>query len=561
VQKDRKMKKFSLLILMMLVASMVLVACEAATTDEGPVVSESEETTADTGQEPVEVPEEPAAEESSEMPADQAGEAEPTTAAGRVITAWVGPELVDCVGVAPQQCMQVKTNPDGEYTLFYDQIDGFDFQEGYEYEIQVLVEPVANPPADASALKYTLVEVVSQTPVTAEEVEEAEEGVMPVTEDLTLEGPTWLLESYLDIEGNLTARLPQTRVTINFAEGEVSGTAGCNNYFGPYQADGNSLTIGPLGSTMMMCIQDDTATQETAFLANLGNVASYDIVNNQLQLIDAEGNTILVFNVDESIPLVGTDWTVTGYNNGQEAVVSILADTEMTALFDENGLVSGSAGCNNYRASFETSAETINIGPAASTRKLCPEPEGIMEQETLYLAALEMAATYEIDGSRLDMYDVDGARVVQFEAVAPVGEVIDDTAESTEPPTATVEESDTAAAAGSMELSGTSWQWIQMVTPVETVTVDNPANYLVEFMPDGLISIQADCNTGSGTYEFDGSALSINITSTTLALCPEGSLSDLFIRSLNAAAIPFEQNGNLFIDQFADGGTMEFAPN
>jgi heat shock protein HslJ len=555
------MKKFSLLILMMLVASMVLVACEAATTDEGPVVSESEETTADTGQEPVEVPEEPAAEESSEMPADQAGEAEPTTAAGRVITAWVGPELVDCVGVAPQQCMQVKTNPDGEYTLFYDQIDGFDFQEGYEYEIQVLVEPVANPPADASALKYTLVEVVSQTPVTAEEVEEAEEGVMPVTEDLTLEGPTWLLESYLDIEGNLTARLPQTRVTINFAEGEVSGTAGCNNYFGPYQADGNSLTIGPLGSTMMMCIQDDTATQETAFLANLGNVASYDIVNNQLQLIDAEGNTILVFNVEESIPLVGTDWTVTGYNNGQEAVVSILADTEMTALFDENGLVSGSAGCNNYRASFETSAETINIGPAASTRKLCPEPEGIMEQETLYLAALEMAATYEIDGSRLDMYDVDGARVVQFEAVAPVGEVIDDTAESTEPPTATVEESDTAAAAGSMELSGTSWQWIQMVTPVETVTVDNPANYLVEFMPDGLISIQADCNTGSGTYEFDGSALSINITSTTLALCPEGSLSDLFIRSLNAAAIPFEQNGNLFIDQFADGGTMEFAPN
>jgi heat shock protein HslJ len=365
----------------------------------------------------------------------------------------------------------------------------------------------------------------------------------------------------LDIEGNLTARLPQTRVTINFAEGEVSGTAGCNNYFGPYQADGNSLTIGPLGSTMMMCIQDDTATQETAFLANLGNVASYDIVNNQLQLIDAEGNTILVFNVEESIPLVGTDWTVTGYNNGQEAVVSILADTEMTALFDENGLVSGSAGCNNYRASFETSAETINIGPAASTRKLCPEPEGIMEQETLYLAALEMAATYEIDGSRLDMYDVDGARVVQFEAVAPVGEVIDDTAESTEPPTATVEESDTAAAAGSMELSGTSWQWIQMVTPVETVTVDNPANYLVEFMPDGLISIQADCNTGSGTYEFDGSALSINITSTTLALCPEGSLSDLFIRSLNAAAIPFEQNGNLFIDQFADGGTMEFAPN
>jgi heat shock protein HslJ len=552
------MKKLSLIVLFMLVASFALVACEAMPTSEEPVVSESEETTTDAGQEPVEVTEVPAVDEAGEAVTETPVEEESTEAAGRVITAWVGPELADCVGVAPQKCMQVKTNPDGEYTLFYDQIDGFDYQEGYEYEIQVLVEPVANPPADGSALKYTLVEVVSQTPVTAGQTEE---GLMPATADLTLEGPTWLLDSYMDIEGNMTARLPETRVTINFAEGEVNGTAGCNNYFGPYEVDGNSLTIGPLGSTMMMCIQDDTATQETAFLANLGNVASYDIVNNQLQLIDADGNTILVFNVEQSIPLVGTEWKVTAYNNGQEAVVSVLADSEMTALFDENGLVSGSAGCNNYRASFETSAETITIGPAASTRKLCPAPEGIMDQEALYLAALEMAATYKIDGSRLDMYDVDGARVVQFEAVNAVSEVVDNTAESVEAPAATVEESDSAAAAGSIELSGSSWQWIQMVTPVETVTVDNPANYLLQFMPEGLVSIQADCNSGNGTYEVDGSSVSINITSTTLALCPEGSLSDQFIRSLNAAAIAFEQDGNLFLDLFADGGTMEFAPN
>jgi heat shock protein HslJ len=552
------MKKFSLLILMMLVASIALVACGATATDESPIVSESEETTADAGQEPVEVPEEPATAEVSEVPAEPTAEMEPTEAVGRVITAWVGPELVDCVGVAPQKCMQVKTNPDGEYTLFYDQIEGFDYQEGYEYEIQVLVEAVPNPPADASALKYTLVEVVSQTPVT---VEQPMTGDLSVEEELTLEGPTWLLESYLNLEGQQTERLPQTRVTINFVDGEVSGSAGCNNYFGPYEVDGNNLTVGPLGSTMMMCIQDDTAIQETAYLANLGNVASYAILDNQLQLQDAEGQTVLIYNVDEATSLTGTDWIVTGYNNGQGGVVSVVIDTEMTALFDENGLVSGSAGCNNYRASFEADDTTISIGPAASTRKMCAEPEGIMEQEALYLAALEMAATYEIDGSRMDLYDEEGARVVQFEAVASLGEAVDETAEVVEPDAVTGAESEASAATGSLELSGSSWQWIQMMTPVETVTVDNPANYLVEFMPDGLVSIQADCNTGSGTYEFDGSTLSINITSTTLALCPEGSLSDLFIRSLNAAAIPFEQNGNLFIDLFADGGTMEFTAN
>jgi heat shock protein HslJ len=111
------------------------------------------------------------------------------------------------------------------------------------------------------------------------------------------------------------------------------------------------------------------------------------------------------------------------------------------------------------------------------------------------------------------------------------------------------------------DLAGTSWRWLSMITPVEEVTVDDPSVYLLNFLEDGQINIQSDCNSGSGTYEADDGALSINITSTTLALCPEGSLSDLFIRSLNAAAIYFDLDGNLHIDLFADAGTMIFAPN
>ncbi|MFN2177921.1 MAG: META domain-containing protein, partial [Candidatus Promineifilaceae bacterium] len=124
-------------------------------------------------------------------------------------------------------------------------------------------------------------------------------------------------------------------------------------------------------------------------------------------------------------------------------------------------------------------------------------------------------------------------------------------------------EAGSEAVAARIDLAGTRWQWMQMVTPVETFVPDDPGQYLMEFMADGVIGIQADCNSGSGTYETNPSegSISINITNTTLALCPEGSLSDQFIRSLNAAAIYFDQDGNLFIDLFADGGTMEFAPN
>ncbi|MFN2253943.1 MAG: META domain-containing protein, partial [Candidatus Promineifilaceae bacterium] len=434
------MKKITLLTMLMVVAALVLVACDA-------VIPEStlvEESTPGADTEAAEVPmEEGAAEESgeaaseetAEQPAESAVE-EPVTEGGRIVTAWIGPELVDCVGVAPQQCMQVKTNPDDDYGLFYDQIDGFEFEEGYEYELQVLVEPVQNPAQDASALKFTLIEVVSKTPAAGTEAQETAgesvEGAAEAAEaaaPLALEGPTWRLDTYVDLEGQPTQSLPDTRVTITFADGQVSGSAGCNNYFGTYEVDGSSLTVGQVGSTMMACFPDEVVLQETAFLANLGNVAGYEIMDNQLHLQDANGQTILIFSEDITPSLTGTVWTVTEFNNGNEAVVSVLDGTEMTAVFAEVGIVGGSAGCNNYRASFEADETNITIGPAAVTRKMCAEPEGIMEQEALYLAAMETAATYEIQGPRMDLYDADGARVAAFNATAAVEEVASESAD------------------------------------------------------------------------------------------------------------------------------------
>lgn len=90
---------------------------------------------------------------------------QPEAPSGEVVTFYVGPELVDCVGVGPQKCMLVKTDPDAEYEYFYSQIQGFEHEEGYEYELLVQVDPVENPPADAPSLRYTLIETVGKQPV------------------------------------------------------------------------------------------------------------------------------------------------------------------------------------------------------------------------------------------------------------------------------------------------------------------------------------------------------------------------------------------------------------
>ncbi len=70
---------------------------------------------------------------------------------------------VDCQGVAPQKCLQIKKNTQKEWEYFYRNIEGFNYEEGYEYVIEVSQEKIKNPPADGSSIKYKFVKLISKT--------------------------------------------------------------------------------------------------------------------------------------------------------------------------------------------------------------------------------------------------------------------------------------------------------------------------------------------------------------------------------------------------------------
>lgn len=89
----------------------------------------------------------------------------PSTASGdEVVRMWIEPELAECTGVGPMECLQVAYTDGGETELFYSTIDGFEYVEGTSYVIDVKVTPVASPPADGSSLSYSLVGVISESP-------------------------------------------------------------------------------------------------------------------------------------------------------------------------------------------------------------------------------------------------------------------------------------------------------------------------------------------------------------------------------------------------------------
>ena len=86
-----------------------------------------------------------------------AGAQAPTTK-----TLWVAHYRADCVGVLPQRCLLVKEEQYSPWQLFYGRIEGFDYVEGYGYELRVVEEKIDNPPADGSAIRVKLVEIIGR---------------------------------------------------------------------------------------------------------------------------------------------------------------------------------------------------------------------------------------------------------------------------------------------------------------------------------------------------------------------------------------------------------------
>jgi heat shock protein HslJ len=86
--------------------------------------------------------------------------------------------------------------------------------------------------------------------------------------------------------------------------------------------------------------------------------------------------------------------------------MGVIDNSNVTLDFSEPGRIAGSAGCNNYTATLEA-GDGLSIGPAAATRKMCPE--ALMNQEQRFFQALASVTRYERDATdALRLYTADG---------------------------------------------------------------------------------------------------------------------------------------------------------
>jgi len=374
---------------------------------------------------------------------------------------------------------------------------------------------------------------------------ESTEGEAPEAAP-ALTGTTWEWTQTVTMVGTTNAADP-TRYTVTFNEdGTANIQADCNTVLGNYTSDATgafTLTLGP--STLMACPED---SQVNEFLAGLAVLGAYQFDGDNLILrnIAADGGAMTFrpagaaqapSGTSPIVPteLVGVTWEWFNTTTGAAEDIIVADPTRYQITFNDDGTAGMVADCNVGNATYTAGDDgTLTITLGVSTLAFCDN-----SQDTQFRAGLEAAASYAIVDGVLNITQTDGG-TMRFRAAQVGG-----------PPPLTTTDT----------LTGVTWQWAGTTTPVETIAVADPTRYAVVFNEDGTANITADCNVGAATYTTgEGGTITVTPGAMTLAMCPEDSQGTQFMAGLSSAAVYFFQDGDLYIDMFASGGTMRFTP-
>ncbi len=222
--------------------------------------------------------------------------------------------------------------------------------------------------------------------------------------------------------------------------------------------------------------------------------------------------------------LEGVRWVLVSFKDTQGKVASAVPGADAYAEF-ASGTVTGSTGCNNYTAPYQVKGNSLTVGLTATTMKACADP--IMAQEQAYLADLQAAATYKIEGQQLSIADAKGVIVLTYKAETPSGLV------------------------GNWVMTaynnGKGGFQSAMAGVVVTAVFDDK----------GQVSGNAGCNTYNASYTVNGNKIKIGPAATTRMACEPDVMAQetAYLNALTNAAI-YEIAGNKLTLRDANGAAM-----
>ncbi len=192
---------------------------------------------------------------------------------------FVGAKTVDCTGDGKSKCMMVKNSPEKNWEFFYDQIEGFKHEQGFEYQLLIEIVDLPEESKEGSFVKYILKRIISKTPIDISK--NAVVAVPPPAAPINKSRATeWVLTDFIYKYNGLEAKDFEATITMDFAQKKVFGQGPCNRYFGTLRdLEKNQVRFENIGNTKSIC---DFTDKEKAFFSLLPVANNYVIEGDRM---------------------------------------------------------------------------------------------------------------------------------------------------------------------------------------------------------------------------------------------------------------------------------------
>lgn len=206
---------------------------------------------------------------------------------------FIASKSVDCSGEGKNKCLLVKNSPEKTWEYFYDQIEGFKYVPGYEYQLLVEIVDIPEGSADGILFKYVLKRVISKVPF---------ENNKAATNTVTNFSPSppinksrateWILTDFIFKNNGMSAKDFEATLVMDFAQKKVFGKGPCNRYFGTLKdLEKNRISFENMGYTKSMC---ELSEIEKAYFSLLPLSRKFEVEGDKMYVYHG-GELIMAF--------------------------------------------------------------------------------------------------------------------------------------------------------------------------------------------------------------------------------------------------------------------------
>lgn len=109
-----------------------------------------------------------------------------------------------------------------------------------------------------------------------------------------LDGTSWNLFAY-----RKSRPIPGTKITAEFENGQVHGSAGCNTFSGEYTISGGMINFENVASTLMACLDPEgIMEQEQLIMEFIWDAQNFRLSADQLMIYRSDGEALTFLPMD-----------------------------------------------------------------------------------------------------------------------------------------------------------------------------------------------------------------------------------------------------------------------